>query len=187
MDSSMDRSMESERGERMEENYGHRYSVGHRRSMSDPEPRRGRDVVVEIPNYMKQDSKGVLWRKTAVVNEDLLPDDPAWRNYASNRLMDLGYGDLETYENVQVFVISLPRLARGEDLDFVLDTKVWNFMMANWVKDSSRGAKFDYGISMNVRNKLIKRRADIMREVIQQKNIDEYGRELCNHQEWDDM
>ena len=124
-------------------------------------------------------------RKTAVINEDYLPDHPIWCDYAAKRLMAIGYGDLEIYTNIQAFVISLPRLARAADLDFIMDSKVWNFIMASWVIEPNHtGGKFDFNISMDVRNKVIKRRATLLRDNIQTTNIDEYGREYVPHEHY---
>ena len=181
------RSLDSEIGDSREEGYQERRHSGqHRRSMSDPqEIRRARNVIIEVPRYTKKDKTGTLWRKTAVINEDYLPDDPIWCDYAAKRLMAIGYGDLEIYTNIQAFVISLPRLARAADLDFIMDSKVWNFIMASWVIEPNHtGGKFDFNISMDVRNKVIKRRATLLRDNIQTTNIDEYGREYVPHEQY---
>lgn len=179
MDSSMERSMDSSR----EEHRGHddhhsveyNRSPGHRRSMSEP---RQREIIINLPGYLKRDQMGVVWRKHAVICEDLLPKNEATRDYIATRLTDLGYGERETFKDVQTFVLSLKRLARADDLDFVLDSNVWNFILGSWVKDSKLGGKFDFGLGVNVHNCLLRRRAGLLRDSGWNIETDEYGREL---------
>ena len=57
----------------------------------------------------------------------------------------------------------------------MMDSRVWNFLMACWVKDSDRGGRFDFGMAASIRNDIIKRRASLVRDVMVQKNVDEYG------------
>ena len=169
---SMDQSFESVTG-----SMGRSPSMGHRRSLSDPSP--AREVIVRVPAFLKTDAAGVLWRKRAVINEDFLPKDVGRRTYIGKSFMDLGYGDHESYEDTQPFLLSLEKLVRPEDVDFVLDSNVWNFLMASWVMDSRLDPKFDFTLSVNIRNKLIKRRADLqLTGGHQGKSVDDYGREI---------
>lgn len=177
----MERSFEMEDSGRQE----------HRRSMSDPESGRWqasnpRNVVITVPRYMQQDRMGVMWGRHAVIDENFLPtDDREYRSYMANQLGTLGYGDRHEFKTVQAFVFSLPRLVRTEDLDFVMDSRVWNFLMACWVKDSDRGGRFDFGMAASIRNDIIKRRASLVRDVMVQKNVDEYGREMFSEEDYE--
>jgi len=79
---------------------------------------------------------GVVWAKNAIIDENsLLKDDREFRAYTAGHLGNLGCGDREECKIVRAFLFSLTGLVRREDLDFVLDSRVWNFLLACWVKD----------------------------------------------------
>ena len=86
--------------------------------------------------FNKKDRMGVVWAKNAIIDENsLLKDDREFRAYTAGHLGNLGCGDREEYKIVRAFLFSLTGLVRREDLDFVLDSRVWNFLLACWVKD----------------------------------------------------
>ena len=121
-----------------------------------------------------------------MIDENFLPtDDREYRSYMTNQLGTLGYGDRQEFKTVQTFVLSLSRLVRTEDLDFVLDSRVWNFFMACWVKGSDRGGRFDFGMAMSMRTDIIKRRASLVRDVMVQKNVNESGREIFSEEDYE--
>ena len=121
-----------------------------------------------------------------MIDENFLPtDDREYRSYMTNQLGTLGYGDRQEFKTVQTFVLSLSRLVRTEDLDFVLDSRVWNFLMACWVKGSDRGGRFDFGMAMSMRTDIIKRRASLVRDVMLQKNVNESGREMFSEEDYE--
>ena len=134
---------------------------------------------------MQQDRMGVMWARHAVINENFLRTDGEYRSYMANHLGALGYGDRQEFKTVQAFVLSLSRLVRTEDLDFVLDSRVWNFLMACWMKDSDRGGRFDFGMAMSMRTDIITRRASLVRDVMVQKNVNEYGREMFSEEDYE--
>ena len=86
--------------------------------------------------FNKKDRMGVVWAKNAIIDENsLLKDDREFRAYTAGHLGNLGCGDREEYKIARAFLFSLTGLVRREDLDFVLDSRVWNFLLACWVKD----------------------------------------------------
>lgn len=95
--------------------------------------------------------------------------------------MDLGHGNHESYEDTQPFLLSLERLVRLEDLDFVLESNHWNFLTASWVMDSRMDPQFDFTMSVNIRNRLIKRRVDLQTGGHRGRSIDDYGREITRN------
>lgn len=66
----------------------------------------------------------MLWRKRAVLDEDFLPKDVGRRMYTARVLMELRYGDHESYGDSHSFLLSLERLLLPDHLDSVLNSNI---------------------------------------------------------------
>lgn len=91
------------------------------------------------------------------------------------RLRRLGFLDEEEYITVKDFIISLPHLHKRQDLLFVLDSKVFNFLLGGWTRDSE--STFDFGLSSKIYDDIIAKLASNERANVPQRQT-YYGRDL---------
>ena len=61
---------------------------------------------------------------------------------------DCGYGNRNVFRNTLKFKHSADRLVDPRQIEFVLDARTWNFLMASWAKASDKEPKFDFNLSV---------------------------------------
>lgn len=80
-----------------------------------------------------------------------------------SQLRKLGFLDGNKYSTVKDFIVSLPHLHLRNDLMFVLDSKVFNFLLGGWARDVD--SAFDFLLSSRVYDGIIAKsnQADLLR------------------------
>ena len=156
------------------------------RSMSDSEMRIStppRQLIMrpvfDHNIYPKKQVYGVWWLEGASVDGAFLPEKLIERSIFAKRLTHLGYGNRNVFRDGTLeFIHSAERLIEPSHIDFILDTQTWNFLMASWVKASDEEPKFDFNLSVYIRETIQKRRKKVIMEPLRTKHLAEYGREM---------
>ena len=138
--------------------------------MASP-PRR---VVISPPN---KDNYGVFLepRYEAFSAVSVPGQSKAERHEMVARLRRLGFLDDEEYITVKDFIVSLSHLHQRQDLLFVLDSKVFNFLLGGWTRDSE--SMFDFGLSSKIYDDIIAKLASNERANVPKRQT-YYGRDL---------
>lgn len=68
------------------------------------------------------------------------------------------------------FLSSLKGLINISDVDFVLHSNTWNFLMASWLKDKDDG-RYDFELSIHLRENVLKRSTALSSEGSRAKHV----------------
>ena len=96
------------------------------------------------------------------------------------KLVEIGFLDTVEYPSAQDFIESLPHLHRRQDVMFAMDIRVYNFLLAGWMKEGS----FDFYMSTTIYDRILVK-LEKNREATVPHHVTKYNRNTVDVQmEW---
>ena len=128
--------------------------------------------------FLSRDSVGASWFNTAVFDSRFAPANKHARKIFASRMTRMGFGDTRAFASNLDFLTSVSSLVLVEEVDFILESNTWDFLMAAWMKElHPMDGGYSYELGVHLREDAIKRRTHLTQEGMRSQHLVPYKRE----------